>query len=220
MKVVAVVGANGKMGRLVCEGLEGEYDIKKIDIGDSLEDAGKLDLVIDFANAETSVSSAKFCAKNNIKLIIGSTGQTEKQLAEIEKASKVVPILKAGNFSLGIAWLKKTLASVAKLKAEDIIIFEKHHKNKKDSPSGTALELEKVIESFCGIKPQILAERGGKEIGTHSIDIYFGEEVITLKHQTFSREVFADGACLAVKFLLNQTIPKLYSFDNILDKDF
>ena len=218
MKTVAVVGANGKMGSLVCKKLENEFNVAKVDVDNSLNDFSNLDLVVDFANGSSSANSAIYCEKNGVPLIVGATGQTDQELSFIEKASKAVPVLKAGNFSVGILLLKRLLTEVLKVGGQDVVIFEKHHRGKVDSPSGTALEIAKVVESQTNKAPQILAERGGKEIGTHAANIYFGDEVISLKHQAFSREVFADGAVLAVKFLLNQTSPKLYDFDDVFKK--
>lgn len=216
MKTIAVVGANGKMGSAVCKKLENDFKLVKIDIGDRLEDAGKLDLVIDFGSHLSSVISAKFCRENHVRLLVGSTGQSKEEMAVIENASKHVPVLVAGNFSVGVSLLKKTLSQVLKIGADDVVIIEKHHRQKADSPSGTALEIAGVIEKQTNRFPQILSERGGKEIGTHTIDIYFGDEVLRFEHQAFSRDVFADGAKLAAKFLLSKNKPAMLSFDDVL----
>lgn len=218
MKTVAVVGANGKMGRLICEGLESDYSVVKIEKNDDINSFDGLDLVIDFASAESSASSANYCESHKVRLIVGATGQTEKQLSVIKKASKSVPVLIAGNFSVGIVLIKKALAEVLKrVRAEDIVIFEKHHKAKVDQPSGTALEIASFIKNISGKVPQILSERGGKEIGTHSIDIYFKDEVINFKHQAFSRDAFVSGVIKATEFLLSQDKPDLYDYENIYD---
>lgn len=215
MKTVAVVGAKGKMGSLVCEVLKADYKVVKLDIGDTLDKAGKLDLVIDFASHESSVVSAEYCEKNKVRLIVGSTGQTDEELITIFKAARVVPVLKAGNFSVGIHLLKKALVSILKETGGEVTILEKHHSEKADRPSGTALELAYLAEETSGKTPEVLSVRGGKEIGTHSALIYFGDEVIELKHQAFSRKAFADGAMLAVDYLMKQTEAKLYLFEDI-----
>ena len=98
----------------------------------------------------------------------------------------------------------------------DVCITDKHHKFKKDAPSGTALELESVIIKSIDIKPQILSERGGQELGTHIVDIYFGSEKLTFSHQAYSREAFSYGVKICAKVLLEGLPPKLYTFDEIL----
>ena len=103
---IAVVGANGKMGKLLCEKLNDKFDVLKITRECKL-DKQNICLVVDFASAESSVESAVWCAKHKVPLIVGSTGQTNFQKDEILKASEKTPILIAGNFSVGILLLKK-----------------------------------------------------------------------------------------------------------------
>lgn len=213
---IAVVGANGKMGKLLCEKLNDKFDVLKITRECKL-DKQNVCLVVDFASAESSVESAVWCAKNKVPLIVGSTGQTNFQKDEILKASEKTPILIAGNFSVGILLLKKLLKTVDFELVEDIVIFEKHHKNKKDKPSGTALELENLIRAKTSRHADVLVERGGKEIGTHKIDLYFENELISIKHQAFSRECFADGVLLAVEFMFQQKERKLFSFEDVFN---
>lgn len=213
---IAVVGANGKMGKLLCEKLNDKFDVLKITRECKL-DKQNVCLVVDFASAESSVESAVWCAKHKVPLIVGSTGQTNFQKDEILKASEKTPILIAGNFSVGILLLKKLLKTVDFELVEDIVIFEKHHKNKKDKPSGTALELENLIRSKTSRHADVLVERGGKEIGTHKIDLYFENELISIKHQAFSRECFADGVLLAVEFMFQQKERKLFSFEDVFN---
>ena len=213
---IAVVGANGKMGKLLCEKLSDKFDVLKITRECKL-DKQNICLVVDFASAESSVESAVWCAKHKVPLIVGSTGQTNFQKDEILKASEKTPILIAGNFSVGILLLKKLLKTVDFELVEDIVIFEKHHKNKKDKPSGTALELENLIRSKTSRHADVLVERGGKEIGTHKIDLYFENELISIKHQAFSRECFTDGVLLAVEFMFQQKERKLFSFEDVFN---
>lgn len=213
---IAVVGANGKMGKLLCEKLNDKFDVLKITRECKL-DKQNICLVVDFASAESSVESAVWCAKHKVPLIVGSTGQTNFQKDEILKASEKTPILIAGNFSVGILLLKKLLKTVDFELVEDIVIFEKHHKNKKDKPSGTALELENLIRAKTSRHADVLVERGGKEIGTHKIDLYFENELISIKHQAFSRECFADGVLLAVEFMFQQKERKLFLFEDVFN---
>ena len=218
MKKIAVVGAKGKMGSVVCDALKKDFEIVKIDIGDSLEFKQNIDLVIDFANSETSTKSVKFAVKNNISVIIGSTGQTKDQEKFIKDASMKIAVLKCSNFSIGIQIIKKIIQNILKFNIQDVAIFEKHHREKKDSPSGTALELESEISKNFGGKVQLLAERGGREIGTHKIDFYFGDEVISLEHKAFSRKAFADGVLLSAKFLIGKPAG-YYNFYSIVQNE-
>lgn len=217
-KVIGIVGSDGKMGNLVCKALENDYKILKFTEENTLKlplDKTKIDLIIDFANAKSSVFSAEFCKKNNISLLVASTGQTKNQLAKIKQCSKTIPLMICPNLSIGICLIKKMISSIIRNEDYDITIHEKHHREKKDSPSGTALMLKDFINQYTDKNISISSERGGKEIGTHEISFYFGNEIIKLSHQAFSREAFASGAEIATRFLLNQTEPKLYNFEDI-----
>ncbi len=220
MKNIVVVGAKGKMGSLVCKLLKehSDYTVLEIDKDDDLNNVVSADMIIDFANASSSVKSAKYAVENHIPLIVGATGQSEEQESAILKAGKQIAVLKCANFSIGIAKVKELLKKVLALKIEDVVVFEKHHRLKKDSPSGTALELKKSIEQDFDGKIQMLSERGGQEIGTHQIDFYFGSELISIKHQAFSREAFAEGVCFAVGKMLNKT-RGVYSFDKFVQNE-
>ena len=204
------------MGEVVKNTLQNKYLI--IDAKRGQNWAGfEADLIIDFGSAESSVIASEVAVKKGIPLIVGSTGQSEMQRQKIELASKQVPVLMAGNFSIGMAVFRNLVREVLKIKVDDIAIFEKHHKAKKDSPSGTAIELLHMAEKLSDIRPQVLSERGGKEIGTHTIDFYFGDEVLSVKHQAFSRQAFADGVLLAVEYFLKGQNARLYYFDEIIN---
>lgn len=213
---IILVGGQGKMGQVVFEELKNDYEICIVEKNDCLKSVTKADLVIDFASAESSVVSAEFCRKNKIPLIVGSTGQNEIQMKKIKETSKEVAVLKCGNFSVGMALVRKLVCEILKTGVEDVVIFEKHHKNKKDAPSGTAKELQKLVNAQTKTKVQMLFARGGSEIGTHEISFYFGDEVVSLKHQAFSRKSFAKGVKIAVEHML-RTIPEgLIKFDDVV----
>lgn len=215
-KKILLIGSRGKMGEVVKNTLQNEYLIIDAKRGQNWADF-ESDLIIDFGSAESSVIASEVAVKKGIPLIVGSTGQSEIQRQKIELASKQVPVLMAGNFSIGMAVFRKLVREVLKIKVDDIAIFEKHHKAKKDSPSGTAIELLHMAEKLSDIRPQVLSERGGKEIGTHTIDFYFGDEVLSVKHQAFSRQAFADGVLLAVEYFLKGQNARLYYFDEIIN---
>ena len=216
MKRIAIVGYQGKMGSVVFEQLKNKYELIGIGKNDLIKIASESDLIIDFSNGTNSTKTALWCAENKIPLIIGATGQTAEELKLIKDASTKIPIMKAGNFSLGIAIVCKLLKFLKEFDFDNICIFEKHHKNKKDYPSGTAIELKNLINKNFDISASISGFRGGEEIGTHEINLYFGSELLTLSHQAFSRSAFAKGVEMAVNYILNNVDVKQYSFEEIL----
>ena len=211
---IAIVGCKGKMGSLLCHELKDDYDVVGIEKGEKLEGTNA-ELVVDFASAESSVESALWCKKNAVPIIIGSTGQSAMQMKQLCEVSKSVPVFKAGNFSAGIQFLKNSIFNFVNSEVQDVVVFEKHHKEKKDAPSGTAIEISDYILNNFKIKPSVIYERGGKEIGTHSVDIYYKNEVITITHKAFSREAFVDGVKKAIIFMQKTKINGLYSMENI-----
>lgn len=215
-KKIILVGAGGKMGSLIHKSLKDDFEIIPIEKQENIWNF-KSDLVIDFGSAQSSEESARFCFQNKAPLIVGATGQTQKQLDLILKVGEVAPVMKASNFSLGVLFVKNMLTQISKY-ADEICIFEKHHKHKKDSPSGTALELKTLIENNTGKSVSVLAQRGGDEVGTHTIDFYFSGEVVSVSHQAFSREAFVQGVKKAVYFLLEQKMPRVYDFGEIIKK--
>ena len=215
-KKILLVGANGKMGKVVAEKLKTNYDIVEFDINSRWFDFG-VDLVVDFGSAESSVLSAKYCLKYHIPLIVGSTGQSQNEIEKIREVSKYAALVICGNFSVGVYLLKRCINQILSYNIDDICIFEKHHKNKKDSPSGTAIMLENYIKNRYKSNIQVLTERGGEEIGTHMLDFYFSKEKIAISHQAFSRESFAEGVLIAVDYILKTKEKKEFNFDYILE---
>lgn len=203
MKKIAIVGCEGKMGSLISIELQKEYLLCGVNKSNRLEDFGDLDLVVDFASHESSVKSAEYCLKNNIPCIIGSTGQTKEENKRIDKISKHIKIIKKANFSKGVEILKRFIESVLMLKPDRFEIFEKHHKNKKDSPSGTALELEKYIRKKFDGEIKISAIREGEEMGEHKVVAIVGDEKLMITHNVYSRNAFVRGVVDEIKTLLN-----------------
>lgn len=201
------------MGSEVYQLLKNDYDIICYDKGANL---GKIsvDLVVDFASAKSSVKMAEYCFETKTALIVGSTGQTEEEFKTIKKVSTVAPLMVCQNFSIGIVIVRNLIKEILNQDIDDICIYEKHHKHKKDSPSGTAKTLLFDIQSY-GKTATVLSERGGEEIGKHKVDFYFGSELISVEHTAFSRKAFARGAVLAIEFMLNQTNNQEYDFQQI-----
>lgn len=202
MKKIAVVGYKGKMGEPIFLALKGNYDVVGIGRADSLDQFDDLDLVIDFASGESSVKSAEYCLKRNIPIIIGATGQTEQEESRLKEISKSIKVVKKSNFSIGFEMLLKVIDSCLKSDPVQIEIFEKHHINKKDSPSGTAIELKKYIENKCERCVEIHSIREGDEKGEHIILFKYIDESISIKHNVFLRQAFVEGCVKEVENLL------------------
>ncbi len=198
----------------------------------------KTDIIIDFTVPECTLEILKIASKLKKKVVIGTTGFNRAQENLIKKYSKKIPILKAGNMSLGVNLLMYLTEIASKSLNEEYLskIFEIHHKYKKDYPSGTALMLGKGIangknknldnligkkflnkKSFpYGKKINFNSIRKGEIIGEHDVKFSNGKEIITLNHEAFDRALYSDGALSASKWLM-QKRPGLYSMRNVLD---
>ena len=198
----------------------------------------KTDVIIDFTIPKCTLEVLRFAVKQKKRLIIGTTGFSKKEENIIKNFSKKIPILKAGNMSLGINLLmylteitSKSLGNNFKSK-----IFEAHHKFKKDHPSGTAMmlgegiatgknkNLYKIIgkkylnkNSFpYGQKINFNSVRKGKIIGEHQVLFSSGKEIIRLNHEAFDRALYSEGALTAAKWLINKK-PGLYSMRDLMN---
>lgn len=181
-----------------------------------------VDVVIDFSTASALESVLDYCVEKQVPVILCSTGYSEEQLQKIADASEKVAILKSANMSMGINLLLKLLKDAAKVLAPagyDMELVERHHNQKLDAPSGTALALADSINDALGgeyhyvyDRSQVRRKREKKEIGISAIrggtivgehDVIFAgvDEVIEFKHTAFSRSVFGKGAVEAAKFL-------------------
>ena len=198
----------------------------------------KVDIIIDFTIPECTLEILKIATKLKKRVVIGTTGFTKKEEILIKKYSKKIPILKAGNMSLGVNLLMYLTEIASKSLNEDYLskIFEAHHKHKKDYPSGTALMLGKGIadgknkdldrligkkylnkKNFpFGKKINFNSIRKAEIIGEHEVTFSSGKEIITLNHEAFDRALYSEGALTAAKWLANKR-PGLYSMRNLLN---
>ncbi len=198
----------------------------------------KTDLIIDFTIPNCTIEILKIAAKLKKRVVIGTTGFSRSQEKLIKKYSKKIPILKAGNMSLGINLLMYLTQIASKSLNDEFLskIFEVHHKHKKDYPSGTALMLGKGIadgknknlynligkkflnkKSFpYGKKVNFNSIRKGEIIGEHEVKFSSGKEIITLNHEAFDRTLYSDGALTASKWLIKKK-PGLYSMRDLLN---
>ena len=196
------------------------------------------DVIIDFTVPDCTLDILKIASKLKKKVVIGTTGFTQKEDDLIKRFSKKIPILKAGNMSLGVNLLMYLTEIASKSLNEEYLskIFEAHHKHKKDYPSGTALMLGKGIangknknlynligkkflnkKSFpYGKKINFNSIRKGEIIGEHEVKFSSGKEIITLNHEAFDRSLYSDGALTAAKWLMVKKAG-LYSMRDLLN---
>ena len=198
----------------------------------------KTDVIIDFTVPKCTLDILKIASKLKKKIVIGTTGFTQKEENLIKKYSKKISILKAGNMSLGVNLLMYLTEITSGSLGDNFLskVFETHHKHKKDYPSGTALMLGKGIadgksknlnnligkkflnkKSFpYGNKINFNSIRKGQIIGEHEISFSSGKEVIKLDHEAFDRALYSDGALTAAKWLMKKR-PGLYSMRDLLN---
>ena len=186
----------------------------------------KPDVIIDFSVPVATLNILKYAKENHVPVVIATTGFTDKQLKEIEDYSKDIPIFKSANMSYDINLMAKIVASLAKeLPDTDIEIIETHHNRKIDSPSGTALFLADSINEakdllFCGgssarglswkhekrnkLEIGFSSIRGGNIVGEHTVQFFGEHETLEITHKCYSRTVFANGAVMAAKYIVNK----------------
>ena len=198
----------------------------------------KTDVIIDFTIPKCTLEVLKFAVKQKKRLIIGTTGFSKKQEDLIKNFSKKIPILKAGNMSLGINLLMYLTEITSKSLGNNFQskIYEAHHKFKKDHPSGTAMMLGEGIATGrnknlykiigkkylnknkfpYGQKINFNSIRKGKTIGEHEVLFSSGKEIIRLNHEAFDRALYSEGALTAAKWLINKK-PGLYSMRDLMN---
>ena len=197
-----------------------------------------VDLIIDFTIPKCTFEILKIASKLKKRVVIGTTGFSKKEELQIKKFSRKIPILKAGNMSLGINLLMYLTEIASKSLGNNFLskVYEVHHKHKIDHPSGTALMLGKGIavgknrdfynligkkylnkKSFpYGKKINFNSIRKGKTVGEHEVKFSSGKEIITLNHEAFDRALYSEGALTAGKWLMNKK-PGLYSMRDVLN---
>jgi 4-hydroxy-tetrahydrodipicolinate reductase len=229
-------GCNGKMGQTIAGLIAADDEIELV-AGVDARDEGKnsfpvfqniadctveADVVIDFSAAAAVDGLLAYCAEKKLPCVLCTTGLSEEQLAGVQETSKKVAVLKSANMSLGINMLLKLLKEATGILAPagfDIEIVEKHHNQKVDAPSGTALALadsineeldntyryvydrSQVREKRSQKEIGISAVRGGTIVGDHDVIFAGADEVITFSHRAYSKAVFGKGAIQAAKFL-------------------
>ena len=220
---VLVIGAKGRMGRAVAAAVERDPGLTisaGVDRGDSLAPAiRQCDVVIDFSTPEVTVELCRLASDHRKPLVIGTTGHESAQKEAIEAAARVVPVVYAPNFSVGV----NVLFALTRRAAEwlgvdfDLDVIEMHHRTKKDAPSGTAKRLLEILREVRGGEGEIATQsiRAGDIVGEHTVIFSGRGERLELTHRAASRENFAVGALRAARWVLGQPAG-LYSMEDAL----
>lgn len=246
---LVISGCNGKMGKVVSSvalaqsdmEIVGGFDINTESVmgckvyENPCDYKGEADVVIDFSHPDNLSGLLEYAKKTGTPLVIATTGLSEEQKNEMKKAAEHVPIFFSANMSLGVNLLIELAQKATKVLADhfDIEIIEKHHNQKIDAPSGTALAIADSINDVLTERKEyvydrhavrkkrskseigIHAVRGGTIVGEHEVIFAGKDEVIELKHQAMSKEIFAVGAVAAAKYLIGKA-PGMYSMRDLV----
>jgi 4-hydroxy-tetrahydrodipicolinate reductase len=251
---LAISGCLGRMGQQLIKSSKSNKNFKLVTLTENKPITKKIagisldlnteiafkstDVIIDFTVPKCTLDILNIATKLKKRMVIGTTGFTQKEENLIKKYSKKIPILKAGNMSLGVNLLMYLTEIASKSLNNEYLskIFEAHHKHKKDYPSGTALMLGKGIadgknknvynligKKFFnkkyfpyGKKINFNSIRKGEIVGEHEVTFSSGKEIIKLNHEAFDRALYSDGALTAAKWLMNKK-PGLYSMRDLLN---
>lgn len=238
---ILVTGCKGRMGQAVIQAVERDADCvvgAAIDVGDSLDEAlANCDAVIDFTSHHFSSELVTACLKHRKALVMGTTGHTADELAEIREASEVIPFVLAPNFSVGVNTLFWLTRHAARILGEpfDLEVVEMHHRMKTDSPSGTARRLVEILCEESGVSYDkdtrhgrfgdvgartkkeigVHALRGGDVVGDHTVVFANVGERVELTHKASSRDTFANGAVRAARWLAGKPAG-IYDMQDVL----
>ena len=251
---LAITGCMGRMGQMLIKSSKQDKNFKLVSLTENRKINKKIygikpelntiyafkktDVIIDFTIPKCTLEVLKIAAKQKKRVVIGTTGFTKKQEKMIKNFSKKIPILKAGNMSLGVNLLMYLTEIASRSLGKKFLskVFEVHHKGKKDYPSGTAFMLGEGIstgqnknfysmigkkylnkKSFpYGKKINFNSIRKGNVVGEHEVKFSSGKEIITLNHESFDRALYSEGALTAAKWLKNKK-PGLYSMRDLLN---
>ena len=251
---LVITGCMGRMGQQLIKSIKADRATKLVGLTENILIKKKIggikpqfnsdnvfkktDVIIDFTVPKCTFEVLKIASKLRKRVVIGTTGFTKREEDKIKKISKKIPILKAGNMSLGINLLMYLTEIASKALGDKYLskVFEVHHKRKKDFPSGTALMLGKGIaigknKDFYNLigkkflnkkefpyskKINFNSIRKGEIIGEHEVKFSSGKEIITLNHEAFDRALYSEGAIIAAKWLKSKK-PGLYSMRDVLN---
>ena len=250
MTKMLLVGCNGRMGKVITELAAGDADIEitagvdvagecagKYPVVSSFDEvAADVDVIVDFSSPKVFDAMLDYALANKLPVVVCTTGLSEEQIARLDSAVEQIAVLRSANMSLGVNLLIKLVKEAAQTLAKagfDIEIVERHHNQKKDAPSGTALALadsinegldnayEYVYDRSDRVQKRdpkeigISAVRGGNIPGTHEVIFAGMDEVVELTHLAYSRSIFGKGAISAAKFLAGKS-PKFYRMADVI----
>ena len=251
---LAITGGLGRMGQQIINSTKKDKKFKIISITENKISNKKIlglkpqinsknafknvQVIIDFSTPKCTLEILKIASVLKKKVVIGTTGFSNKEEKLIKKYSNKIPILKAGNMSLGVNLLVYLTEIASRSLGNNFLskVYEVHHKHKKDHPSGTALMLGKGIANGknvalnkimgkkyfnkkkfpFGKKINFNSHRKGKVVGEHEVKFSSGKEIVTLNHESFDRALYSEGALAAAKWLISKK-PGLYSMRNLLN---
>ena len=238
---IAIVGAAGRMGKMLCRLAEGTSleVVSEVDVAEGYdrEWRGDVEGVVDFSHHSVLPGAIAKAAEQGIAYVIGTTGITAEEQDAVNAASEKIPVVQSGNYSLGVNLLLELVKKASAVLGEeyDIEVTEMHHRHKKDAPSGTALMLAKSAAQGRGVdfaekavygrygdvgeRPAgeiaVHALRGGSVIGDHTVMFAGDVERVELTHKAQGREAFAAGALKALQWASGKA-PGLYNMRNVL----
>ena len=251
---LTIIGCEGRMGKQLIRSAKINKNFKLVSLTESRKINKKIsgikpelntshafkrtNVIIDFTVPKCTLEVLKFALKHKKRVVIGTTGFTKKQEKIIKNYSKKIPILKAGNMSLGVNLLIYLTEIASKSLGKKFLtkVYEVHHKHKKDYPSGTALMLGKGIavgknKNFNNLigkkylnkktfpyskRINFNSIRKGEVVGEHEVRFSSGKEIVTLNHESFDRALYSEGALAAAKWIMSKR-PGLYSMRNLLN---
>jgi len=250
MLKIIMSGCNGRMGQVITRMVNSTDDAKivaGIDLNtvqfsdypvyaSASEVNEEADVVIDFTHTSALTPLLAFCIERKLPVVLSTTGYSAEQMEEIKKASALIPIFKSANMSLGINVVADLLRRAASILGNgyDVEIVERHHNQKLDAPSGTALMLADAVKEALPYEAEyvydrssvrqkrgkteigISAVRGGTIVGDHEVIFAGPDEVIEISHHAQSREVFANGALRAARYLAGATVPGMYDMQMLV----
>ena len=217
---VYINGLSGKMGSSIKDIAMQQNDLNLI-YDKNIKNA---DVLIDFSRPSSTLNILEDCLEHNIPMVIGTTGFNQDELSIIKEASKKIPILLAFNMSKGIYIIKKSIQNFLESNSNKVscVIEEVHHTEKVDSPSGTAIELKKVIEIADIAKNisslSIESKRVKGIFGIHKVIFSSDSNYIEFKHEALSRKVFAEGA-IEISKLISSKSPKMYDLEDFFNAE-
>lgn len=249
MTNIILSGCNGKMGQVISRLIEGDDSVSIVcglDINTTEKNGypvvddlskfdGKADVIIDFSHPDTLDKLIPYCEQTGTALVMATTGLSTEQVVSLDKLSEKVAVFRSANMSVGINLLMSLVKKAAQILEGDfdIEIVEKHHNQKIDAPSGTALMIADGISEALTTKPGyvydrhsvrkkrsadeigIHAVRGGTIVGEHEVIFAGNDEIIEIKHTAMSKEIFAVGSIRAAKYIADKA-PGMYTMQNMM----